>query len=446
MRQATLLLSMAAFVAAAPASQGIDFASVNAAPSPATTGPAASQSTHDVPYNSASVNAQGSAAATGVASASATASQVANSKRSFVWGWPWGSSPQKTTTQAAYPTTSTLSYSSSNTVSSIKATSVPTTTSIPTTTTSQGSSVTTTTSSDTSCPTQPKAGTKCGSISPEDQCAPQFDGYGPKITPDTVDAFWAYPEFQQQALAAQAPGYVATFRNLNATVNANTYLGLTTFKSYDAPLCAEYCNNKTLCTAFNLYVERDPSLNPSDNCTNPPSITNYKCTLWGSGVNTESAVNFGQYRSAFQVVVAGSDGFEKTNITTPATQPGWQPPKEAGGDGSKGHNHPSTSIGNHFFPGPYNPALCAAYANSQNAINAKSPFWYKWIMFWMGQYNPYKCNFFNSYMLKKNGRPLGTYCGLYSQSYDASYATYLPGWQGSDFWSIESSWSYDITN
>ncbi|KAG4442416.1 hypothetical protein IFR05_002118 [Cadophora sp. M221] len=176
------------------------------------------------------------------------------------------------------------------------------------------------------------------------------NGYGPKFIPDTVEAFEAYPQFGVQALAAQAPGYTATFRNLNATVNANTYLGLTTIVSYDAPLCAECCNNKTLCTAFNLYVERDPSLNLSGNCTNLPSITNYKCTLWGSSVDAASANNFGQNRDSFQVVIAGSDGFEKTNTTTPP-----------------------------FQPGPYNPAICASYAEAQNAINNNSPFWLRWI-------------------------------------------------------------------
>jgi hypothetical protein len=57
---------------------------------------------------------------------------------------------------------------------------------------------------------------------------------------------------------------------------------------------------------------------------------------------------------------------------------------------------------------------------------------------------PLKCDFFNSYMLKKNGHPLGTYCALFSQAYEAGEASYVAGWQGSDYWSIESSWSYSI--
>lgn len=270
------------------------------------------------------------------------------------------------------------------------------------------------------------------------------DGYGPHVVPDTVEAFEAYPEFKTQALAATAPGYVSTFTNYNASVSANTYLGLTTLQTYDAPGCAKLCDNKDLCTGFNIFVERDPALNPSENCTQPASITNYKCTLWGSGVNLESATNYGQYRGQFQVVIAGSDGFEKTNTTTPPTQPGWQPPKQCGSNGSKAHNHPSTCIGQGFFPGPYDPTICAAYANAQNAINKNSPFWVKWFQLFTGTYNPYKCNFFNSYMLKKNGHHMGTYCSLFAQQYDGGYATYQPGYQGADYWSIESSFSFSI--
>ncbi|KAK6582301.1 hypothetical protein PZA11_004709 [Diplocarpon coronariae] len=365
MRSVALLAGFVAVAAASPVAQAIDFSSVNAAPSPSLTGPPRGVNSQNIPLNTASVGTRGSAAVTGVASASATVSQAPNARRGALWGWPWVH----------------------------------------------------TTSSDASCPTQPEAGTYCGFINPEDACAPQPDGYGPQVIPDTVEAFEAYPDFGTQALAAQAPGYAATFRNLNASVSANTYLGLTTLKTYSAPLCAQHCDNTTLCTGFNIYVERDPSLNPSDNCTQPASITNYKCTLWGSGVNAQSATNFGDYRGAFHVVVAGSDGFEKTNTTTPASQPGWQAPKQCGADGSTAHNHPSTCMGSRFFPGPYNPALCAA---------------------------PYKCSFFNSYMLKKNGHHLGTYCSLHSQQYSGAVASYSPGWQGSDFWSVESSWSYSI--
>lgn len=79
-------------------------------------------------------------------------------------------------------------------------------------------------------------------------------------------------------------------------MNANSYLGLTTFQTYNTVKCQQLCDTANLCTAFNIYIERDPCVKPAAGCDNPSSITNFKCTLWGSGVTTAAAVNNGQYR------------------------------------------------------------------------------------------------------------------------------------------------------
>ena len=180
----------------------------------------------------------------------------------------------------------------------------------------------------------------------------QNPGYGPVPTPDTVAAFQSYPEWAKDALSAKTPsGYAQTFKNLNASVSANSYLGLITLHSYDTIGCSQWCDNTTLCTGFNIYVERDPALNPSDNCPLPASISNYKCTLWGSGVEASAATNFGDYRGQFQVVIAGSDGYEKTNTTVPASPPGCSKPTKCPGGAV---NNPSSCIGTQFFPGPFN--------------------------------------------------------------------------------------------
>jgi hypothetical protein len=269
-------------------------------------------------------------------------------------------------------------------------------------------------------------------------------GYGPNPSPDTTDAFLAYQPFHDSAQNADIPtGYISTFADKNAAVNANTYLGLTTLQTYDVAGCASLCDAKDLCTAFNIYIERDPSVNPGASCPDPSSITNYKCTLWGSDVVEETAVNDGQYRTDFHVVITGSNGYSKVETTTPVTPPGWQEPTKCG-DGHVGHNHPSTCIGTHFYPGPYNPLLCAAFATAQNAINVKSGI-ISTMLSWVGiNFNPYKVNFFNSYMLKKNGQPLGTYCSIYAQKYSSAQASYSPGWVGGFSWEIESSWSWSI--
>jgi hypothetical protein len=189
-------------------------------------------------------------------------------------------------------------------------------------------------------------------------------------------------------------------------VSANTYLGLEALHTYDANLCAEYCNTKTLGTNFNVVAERDPCLNLSDS---RPRVQN-------TAANPKP-------RSPAPTVS------KRQNTNTPAQKKlGWQATQQCGGDGSKGHDHPKTCIGTSFFPGPYNPALCTVYAEVQNAINQKPPFWGKWIAILTGNYNPLKFVFFNNYTLKKNGKPLGTYCGLYSQQYSCGEATYVPSW------------------
>jgi hypothetical protein len=243
------------------------------------------------------------------------------------------------------------------------------------------------------------------------------------------------------ALDARTPtGYANTFKDLNASANANSYMGLHTLPSYDTLGCSQYCDNTTLCTAFNLYIERDPSLNPTGNCSNPPSITNYKCTLWGSGVEPAAATNFGQIRGNFTVVVAGSNGYEKTNNTTPATPPGCSPPTKCP---SGVLNKPKDCLGTHFFPGAFDISICASYAKKQNEINEAKLGWWAW---WWNTHvkNTSKCNQVNAYMVKQDGVAQGTYCSLYLNKHEQEDCDYQPGWQGGHFWGTESSWLFSL--
>ena len=113
-------------------------------------------------------------------------------------------------------------------------------------------------------------------------------------------------------MANNAPtpdGYTLVFNNLGASLQASKYMGLYTLTSYDTLTCASKCDRASGCSAFNLYLERDPTVNASvQNCPNPPSTTNYKCTLWGAPVSSQEATNSGQYQASFHVVIAGSNG------------------------------------------------------------------------------------------------------------------------------------------
>lgn len=113
------------------------------------------------------------------------------------------------------------------------------------------------------------------------------------------------------ASAAPTPdGYSQVFVNLPGSLSASKYMGLTTLTSFDTLTCASLCDRAAGCIAFNMYIERDPSVDANAiDCPNPPSVTNYKCTLWGVPVVAEEATNTGQYRDSFQVVITGSNGW-----------------------------------------------------------------------------------------------------------------------------------------
>ncbi|KAH0145690.1 hypothetical protein KCU67_g12544, partial [Aureobasidium melanogenum] len=91
------------------------------------------------------------------------------------------------------------------------------------------------------------------------------------------------------------------------------YMGYTLLSSYDVSSCASDCSAISGCNSFNIYFERDPSVNPdSPNCANPNSTINIKCVWWGGAVTAANANNFGQWRDEFQVLIAGSNGYVNT--------------------------------------------------------------------------------------------------------------------------------------
>lgn len=209
----------------------------------------------------------------------------------------------------------TSTTSASSTSRSTSASSVPSTTTPPTTTqppytpkscpntpytpyyaalekgytTDPALSATSTTTANQPCVTQPEAGTYCGFLNPLDPCAPQPDGFGPVPTPDTASAFLAYDKLHASASAAptvipssEGTQYTQVFKDLDAATSAQSYLGLYTLKEYDVAECASKCDCTELCTSFNMYAERDPSLNPTNNdSTYDPGYP----TVWGQDVS-----------------------------------------------------------------------------------------------------------------------------------------------------------------
>ncbi|MCJ1479031.1 hypothetical protein MMC13_007715 [Lambiella insularis] len=286
----------------------------------------------------------------------------------------------------------------------------------------------------TDAPSSRKRSDRCP-VKRDGTCASQPAGSGPVPTPDTVDAFHADPELQASATNAPTPdGYAEVFVNLQDSLSASNYMGLHTLHSYDSLGCASLCDQASGCQAFNLYVERDPSLDPNAvDCPNPPSTTNYKCTLWGAPVSPDEATNGGQWRDSFQVVITGSNAYNK-NSPPPAIS-GYSGPVELGG----AINAPSGYMGYQYFPFSqsqgYTPSTCADACTAQTMYDEQHP---------ANDCSYQPCVFFNAYVLSENGIPQGLYCSMYSAAWGPSYGTNYGQYRGSDRYTVSESYSYSL--
>ncbi|KAI5250425.1 hypothetical protein E4T43_00013 [Aureobasidium subglaciale] len=270
-------------------------------------------------------------------------------------------------------------------------------------------------------------------------CAKQPTGAGPVTSPDTPEAFAANQDLSNAARNAITPnGYGSAFTNLQGATTGSNFLMQYTLNSYDTLTCASRCDRDNRCVAFNVYVERDPSLDPNpDKCPSPASTTNYKCTTWGVPISSEGATNTGQWRASFQILMAGSNGYNKN--AAPNAINGFNGPYSYGGAiqaplDAEGHD---TYVGFKYYPFSqrqgYTPGTCASACNAQTAYNKAHP----------AKDGSYKtCAFFNSYVLSKNGVPQGLYCSMYSQTWAASYGTNYGQYRGSDRYTVSESYGY----
>ncbi|PPJ55541.1 hypothetical protein CBER1_05393 [Cercospora berteroae] len=252
-------------------------------------------------------------------------------------------------------------------------------------------------------------------------CDPQPAGTAPNTYPDTPEAFQKNPYFHGQAnswpvyIPSGNSFYAERFRDKNGSTQQNSYLTYYVLDKYSPPECAKKCDAVKLCTAFNIYVERDPSLEPGPACPNPKSVSNYKCALWGSDISASTATNTGQYRDDFHVVITASNGYSRASRTPPSLIPGFQLAQNLSNKAITSASK-STYLGWKFIPGPYDPSLCGSYAVAQTAANkqdAKDK-GYK-------SYQP--CSLFNAYYVYKNQYAQGTYCQLFNADIDGVKAS-----------------------
>ncbi|KAJ9628814.1 hypothetical protein H2203_002717 [Taxawa tesnikishii (nom. ined.)] len=268
-----------------------------------------------------------------------------------------------------------------------------------------------------------------------DACSAQPAGYGPVTSnPDTAAAFLANPVYNQTALSAVAPfPYTASFVALQGATQQNTYMGYYTLQKYDPSACAAYCNQATGCLGFNIYFERDPSIQPADGCPNPASLTNIKCSLYGSAVVAASATNSGQWRDQFQQASASPS---VANFTGPTALPA-------------AIDFASLFITPQYYNIPFDVTVCAAACQAYTAKArsiAESQFQSTSAASSQHDGTYTACNYFNAYVVNKKGVPNGLYCSLYSAPVDSSYATNSVGNNnGAPVFSVTNSYAYTLT-
>lgn len=255
-------------------------------------------------------------------------------------------------------------------------------------------------------------------------------------TSGTVDEYKADNSIlRQNAQAAQPPtGYTENFKDL---FGSSQQIGYLTYKnietgSYDVKACADFCNSEKFCLGFNIYYERDPSYDPKTGCTNPPPITNLKCSLYGYNVAGAAATNTGQWRNQFQVIIVGSNGYTKTEKLAPTVKD-FQAPANLPAAINAPNEADSYNGMRLFNNNPFDPSLCGAACEAQTQFKKDHP---------EGNFKP--CNFFTSYILTKNEVPLGTYCALYTQTWDSTYAVNTGYYDGNDAYKVRNAAGYTI--
>jgi hypothetical protein len=287
-------------------------------------------------------------------------------------------------------------------------------------------------------------------------CGPQQPGGAATKPGDGSVAAYLNPDGILRTTAKQAgtpSGYKQSFVD---KVGSSQQIGYLTYKNidsgeYDVQACAKFCDSEKFCLGFNIYYERDPKFEPKDGCANPEPITNVKCSIYGYPVAEKAATNEGQWRGpqdasgeAFHVVIAGSNGYSKLDVpgtgckAAPAVADFEAPTNLPAAINAPLDNGKDTYNGMRLFNNnPYDPSLCAAACKAQTEFDREH------LADANGNYKP--CNFYTSYILTQNDVPLGTYCALYTRSWDSSLAVNTGYYYGDDKYSVICAASYEAS-
>lgn len=154
--------------------------------------------------------------------------------------------------------------------------------------------------------------TSAVALGPNDPCGPITYQYGYVPANSSMTGFLADTSFATTAANAITPaGYTWLFTGYMASLNQNGYMGYLELGQYTPSTCAAWCNAQSTCAGFDIYFERDPVLNPAAACLNPAMQTAIRCAFWSTALLPANAVNVGQWRGNFGVLIAGANGYNK---------------------------------------------------------------------------------------------------------------------------------------
>ncbi|PSR81737.1 hypothetical protein BD289DRAFT_32699 [Coniella lustricola] len=147
-------------------------------------------------------------------------------------------------------------------------------------------------------------------------------GYGPRVTEpfsDDAQGFLNFPLFAELAGASTAvAGYKLAAKNKETTVGKKAVihsLGQNNIDTYNPQICATQCDNLPGCVAFNIYFQRSPRVAPSSTsngaCPSPEPMTNIFCSYYSTKLTARDLIRYGEMRGQFQIVVAGSNLYNK---------------------------------------------------------------------------------------------------------------------------------------
>ncbi|RPB22093.1 hypothetical protein L211DRAFT_885774 [Terfezia boudieri ATCC MYA-4762] len=219
-------------------------------------------------------------------------------------------------------------------------------------------------------------------------------------------------------------GWFYAFKNLNGATETSSYMTYKILPASTPNLAqagADFCQSVVGCTFFNIYTEKFGP-NPADKVI--------KCSLYSLPSSADQATNVGQWRDGYLVTISGSWGFSR--ILHP-TVPGYTAEKLDGAINGKRANPTD--------PDPYmgyasisatDPSLCASACEDKTAFDSQHPTG--------GTYKA--CNFFNFYILIRNGVPYKTICSFYIIPFDNSFAVNYGYSTSTDTYTIGDSWGF----